>query len=718
MSTGELWKHGVRMRLAEQPFQILALLLETPGSLVTRERMREELWPADTYVEFDRSLNSAVRRLRTALGDSSRRPRYIETLPKRGYRFVAEVEAVNDLRSEPLDGELESTGAGTPAPRSEIPSLSPALRPLLRRAAVLTLLTTALVVAVMLRDSRSPSAEAGPRRLVAQPLEGFPDNAHDPALSPDGRTLAYAAAIEEDNRDIHIQRINGGEPVRLTTDAGSDIAPSWAPDGARLAYTSRWPAPAPGSYVLSLADGGRVRVGPAARGRVDWTPEGEALVGINLGPSGGFALLPLATREEQPFDEETLESYDTDAALSPDGKTVAFGRCTHPSSCDVWVRPLDGGEPRRLTFQYGRLEGLGWVPDTDEIVYAIERRLYRVRASGGSPPVRLEFDSNDLIYGKSSMPTLARLAPNGPIRLVFQHRLVDTDIWITDVSEGATESLSVRRRKLIDSPGVDRRARFSPDGRRIAFLSDRTGAPALWVADSDGGRQRQVTPVDLRVRDDSPPAWSPDGRTLAFRASTLAAPQNHIYTIPAEGGDFQAITMGKGEQNPLWSRDGRWVYHVSRGSGLPEIRMARFDGSSPPIPITEGGGAAGLALSPDGQWLYFNENDPGAPGRSLMRIPAKGGESERVRNPFSYSTIQFIGDEIYYLPLPDARMLGSKTVVSLARFDPSGGPDTEVARIANPSGPRHFSLSPDGSSLLTDHLERFEFRLMLVEDFR
>src|SRR3984893_3560114 len=91
----ELRKHGLRLKLAEQPFQILAILLEKPGGVVTRDELRERLWPGDTFVDFDHGLNNAVMRLREALGDSPDKPHFIETLPRRGYRFIAPVEEIH-----------------------------------------------------------------------------------------------------------------------------------------------------------------------------------------------------------------------------------------------------------------------------------------------------------------------------------------------------------------------------------------------------------------------------------------------------------------------------------------------------------------------------------------------------------------------------------------------------------------------------------------------
>src|SRR5450755_3290049 len=94
LRSGEVYKHGIRLKLQDQPFRVLALLLEHSGDVVTREELHQKLWPADTFVDFDTGLNSAIKKLRDVLGDSAEEPRYIETLPRRGYRFIAPVESV------------------------------------------------------------------------------------------------------------------------------------------------------------------------------------------------------------------------------------------------------------------------------------------------------------------------------------------------------------------------------------------------------------------------------------------------------------------------------------------------------------------------------------------------------------------------------------------------------------------------------------------------
>src|SRR5229473_6128546 len=126
MEAGELRKHGLRLKLSEQPFQILAMLVARPGEVVSREVLRERLWPSDTFVDFDHGLNNAVMRLREVLGDSSEHPRFIETLPRRGYRFIAPIEeihpqGVSGRSSDQVEGQtiapvapVEATGTSVP----------------------------------------------------------------------------------------------------------------------------------------------------------------------------------------------------------------------------------------------------------------------------------------------------------------------------------------------------------------------------------------------------------------------------------------------------------------------------------------------------------------------------------------------------------------------------------------------------------------------------
>ena len=629
---------------------------------------------------------------------------------KRGtvYAFRPELDAWFLERAEAASDAPATVGA---SPRNR--------RVLGRRAAATAVaLSAAAGAAMFLRGWRSEVVEAGPQLLEARVLDNFPEGAGSPSFSPDGLSLAFTWSGGSRNRDIYVQNIEGEEPTRLTTDPGPDSDPSWSPDGGRIAFTRLWPAAAPGHYVLALSSGAKSVVGHMSYGRVGWTPDGRRLIGSGLGEGGAvLTTLPLDTREPKPFETEDLKSFDRHAAVASNGSAAAFARCTTPDNCDVHVRPLEGAaKARRLTFQRGRIEGVAWVPVSTKIVYALDGRLYVVDARPGSAPTPLEYRGGMPPLGEATMPTVARVGPDGAVRLAFRHRARDVDVWVTDTAEGSQDPIELRRRKLIDSPGRDYLAVFSPDGKRIAFVSDRTGAPALWVCDRDGSRQRQLTPVTLRVKE-SAPSWSPDGESIAFRGATAENTTSHIYTIPLEGGEPRAVTSGKDEWDPQWSRDGAWIYHFSRDGGQPEVWRGPWDGRGPPEPVSRTL-AWSFAESPDGQYGYFcGSSEPGRPFGALFRVSLATGRREQIRERFSYNSILFRGADLYFLKREQAD--GSdRRLLTLNRLVLDTGETIRVAESRDLSGPRHFALSPDARQMLTSHLESSKSRLMLVEDFR
>ena len=346
----ELRKYGHRIKVNEQPFRILELLLERPGRLVTREVLKQRLWPGDTYVDFDRSLNAAVNKLRGALGDSPRNPRFIETIPKRGYRFVATVEEPSEEvpRAQTPDPDRSSPPAVVepPAPDESRPAfveVAPSRRKgrhaaLTGSLAGLFALGLFVLLWVTTRPYGGSPVEAGPVRLRVRPLAAAPARVSYPALSPDGKSIAFSwnggeDSAEPKNWDIYIQAIEGGTPVRVTAAPGRASFPSWSPDGRFIALSRKWPVPAPGCYVVSLRDGSETRIMEATYGPFSWTPDGKWLVAGDEGAK--VVAISMQTRERRKFTAHTLAWWEQDVAVSPDGKTVAFARCLTDSSCDV-----------------------------------------------------------------------------------------------------------------------------------------------------------------------------------------------------------------------------------------------------------------------------------------------------------------------------------------------------------------------------------------------
>src|SRR4051794_32235526 len=212
LSAGELRKSGVRIKLQEQPLRILEVLLDHRGQIVSRDEIRSLLWPSDISVDFDRSLNTAVNKLREALGDSAQTPRFVETVPRRGYRFVAPVEPLETPQAKPAEP-----------------------RRLPRRFTLL--LTAGFVVAAVAAGWLWDQRRIEPLLVEPRPLTSYAGIEVQPSFSPDGSRVAFSWNGEaQNNFDIYEKSIGAEPPLRLTTAGEADFSPSWSPRGDLIAF--------------------------------------------------------------------------------------------------------------------------------------------------------------------------------------------------------------------------------------------------------------------------------------------------------------------------------------------------------------------------------------------------------------------------------------------------------------------------------------------------
>jgi DNA-binding winged helix-turn-helix (wHTH) protein len=219
LQSGEVRKGGLKLKLSGQPFQALAILLEHPGTVVTREELQKRLWP-DTFVDVDHNLNTAINKIREMLGDSAENPRFVETLPRRGYRFIAPV----DVAGSALPTEMSANN-------TSLPQRSQALRLLILFGACAFLAVLGFVIYKQ-RQAAEPSRQ---RPLTRVTFDGGLQIGA--TWSPDGRFIAYSSD-RGGKFDIWVQQASGGDPVQITKGPGHNWQPDWSPDGKYIAYRS------------------------------------------------------------------------------------------------------------------------------------------------------------------------------------------------------------------------------------------------------------------------------------------------------------------------------------------------------------------------------------------------------------------------------------------------------------------------------------------------
>jgi Tol biopolymer transport system component/DNA-binding winged helix-turn-helix (wHTH) protein len=386
----ELKKHGVRIKLQDQPLRILLLLVQHPGEVVTREQIQSELWPAGTYVDYENAINSSVRKLREALGDNPSNPRFIETLSRRGYRLLVQVS---------------SNGKGEVPPP---PATARRRRwPVAAAAGVLVVVT---IAGFLLSRHRSANRFEFPR---AVPLTSYPGQICCPSFSPDGTRVAFAwSGPSDDNLDIYVKLIGQGEPVRLTTDTAEHRWPAWSPDGQWIAFVKYSQGAASVMVVPALGGPDRVitRLGTGELAHyyqsfISWSADGKSLFAAERSPgtrATWIARISVDSGEKTRVTSPPDGYDDGSPAVSPDGTKLAFTRGFGFSRRNIYVLPLtetqlSGGNAQRLTPDASLVDSLAWTPDGRELVFSAERGghvLWRVPADGGSPPALLTGGEN------------------------------------------------------------------------------------------------------------------------------------------------------------------------------------------------------------------------------------------------------------------------------------------------------------------------------------
>jgi len=695
-----LTKNGQVVPLTPKAFDTLIVLVRNSGQVVEKDALLKEVWP-DTFVE-EGVLAVNVAAIRKALSDGEEGPSHIETVPRRGYRFIAEVQAT----WSPTEDEAAEQ---KPEPRKQ--SLTKAWR--LAGAGLL-----ALVLAATGWFVSRPLPTSIPPPSSPIPLTSFPGTELSPTFSPDGSQVAFTWNGEhQDNFDIYVKVIDGADALRLTRDPARDMSPAWSPDGRQIAFAREGAV-----FLIEPTGSGERKVADIRVGDIEWTRDSKSLV-VSAGTrrKSQLFLLSVETGEAKeltsPPTSQEFAFGDFNVAVSPDGLNLAFVRWHTSVTSDVYLMPITGGEPRRLTQNEGLIRGVTWTPDGREIVYARGGMWRRsAAAKPGSPSKRVE-SVNPWAQG----PAISHPTAGLPVRLAYGRSDLDTNIWLSD-----TGNSSAPARKLIASTLMDENPQFSPDARRIAFVSNRSGIAQIWIANSDGSNPLPLTSFTSGFTNS--PRWSPDGRRIVF--ASMQNNNRDLYSVSADGGSFRRLTFEPSEEGrPSWSRDGRWIYCYSNRTGRLEIWKVPTEGG-PAVQVTYDGGHESFE-SPDGKLLYYE--DDGIKGLCSISTESSSGSKEgtvvlgAVRQGFwavAEKGIYFVEFDdrhaashfMFYAFVVGASELSQPIMFydfKTKKVSQIGAIDKSVIRTT-PS----FSVTWDGRYIAWSQVDRAESDLMMIENFR
>jgi Tol biopolymer transport system component len=536
------------------------------------------------------------------------------------------------------------------------------------------------------------------------PLAGLAGYEIGPSLSPDGNQVAFTEINGRQNSGIYTSLVGSEQSLRLTRDRG-DCCVTWSPDGREIAFLRRrddhfdvYAASALGGAERKLYTTPRILY-PS----LDWSPDGKYLAfpqSSPANPSSSITLLSLLDSSTRRLTLPPSEYLDRNPSFSPDGTQLAFIRGTLAGVAnDIYVVSISGGDARRLTFENRPMSGVAWATDCgSELIYSSNHggaaSLWRVPVTGGTP--------SPVAYAGMTAysPSVARKGK----QLAYQQAIGKNNVWRIRVHDG--RKLPGRASIAIAAKGLKLRPSFSPDGKRIAFESDRLGAMEIWSCDSNGIKCAQVTSLRGTA---GTARWSPDGKWIAFEFH----PGEHtqIYLADADGGVARPFVAIPGQDNlaPSWSRDGQWLYFsIKRGSEPFQLWKISIHGGNA-IPVTKNGGIA-AAESADQRYLYFSKYET----TGIWRMPRNGGPEVRVLDmPDGTEWFNWVlaRKGIYLLNTTK----DSGTTIDF--FDLTSAKVNHVWSLDKPWG-WGLALSPDNQSLLFVQSEFEESNIMVVKNFR
>ncbi|HUE42860.1 MAG TPA: winged helix-turn-helix domain-containing protein [Candidatus Sulfotelmatobacter sp.] len=636
LASAELRKNGQKIKLQDQPFQVLTILLENPGEIVTREQFRDTLWPADTFVDFDHGLNAAIKRLRDALGDSADSPRFVETLARRGYRFIAPVS---------VSANGNGNGNGSHAAGAVAP---PAIAP-----ASLTPAAPVVTTEPRLTSGRPSAAPTRPNIFVRHWLLAL----SAAALLIVGTIAGFIAARRLTQKPSQLSE------SRLTNNSPDDPITSVAlsPDSKYIAFADRT-----GLFLRELATGethsidvpGVLR--PRARA---WFPDGSHLL-VNAGqPTGVINVYNVPLLGGSP--RKLVDNADA-RSVSSDGSQIAVVRNDWPNQ-EVWIFSSDGQNPRQLVAATGDVFGsVVWSPHGRKLAFV----RYKYGASHHESENSLEIYDLDtsqthVILSNPALADSLVWSPDGRLIYSLQEQTPspsiksgegDSNFWALSVDENSSQPSGTARRL---TSGLERKLSpsLSADGKHLAFVRW-NGEAHVYFSEVEPGARRIGAPQRLSLEEgrNYPFGWTGDGKSIIFASDRAGQTQLFKQRMDQPAPDL--LVGGKdGVALARPSPDGSQVFYLAGAQGS-------------------------------------NGGDNGQKGKRLMRVSLSGGAPQLILQRETIDNFQCAS-----LPATLC-IFGQATAqdIQFIQFDPVTGQQTPLG-FGVKGSKYNWSLSPDGQTI-------------------